>query len=81
MSIVVVLVVVVAVVGCRRGVREGGVYQSIAFQVPASVCRATALSGDCGDGGWVQMLAAVHFIVGFLGGSSFSFVFYFKKNF
>lgn len=73
-----VVLVVVVVVGCRRGVREGGVYHSIAFQVPASVCRATALSGDCGDGGRVQMLAAVHFIVGFLGGSSFAFVFYFQ---
>lgn len=44
-------------------VREGS-YQSIAFQVPASICRATVLSGDCGNGGRVQMLAAVHFIVG-----------------
>lgn len=58
----------------RCGGGEGEVYQSTAFQVPASICRATVLSGDCGNGGRVQMLAAVHFIVGFFF-MSFAFVF------
>lgn len=45
-------------------VREGCI-RVLLFQVPASICRATVLSGDCGNGGRVQMLAAVHFSVVF----------------